>query len=87
MGDSEKLTLGLRPVAEMLDSTLAQLAGERAAFVLVIGSGDGTVQYISNVARQDSMAVLVELLERWTEQESLGAPQHSSPLTGSKKQS
>lgn len=87
MGDSQKLSMGLKPAAELLDSTLAQLYGDRVAFVLVVGTNADTLQYVANISRQTSMSMLADLLERWAEQETLGEPEPTFAAMLSKRSS
>jgi hypothetical protein len=54
----------LQPLAEALETTLAELAGETIGFVLVTSVAN-TAQYVSNVQRSDGTEMIRDLLARW----------------------
>lgn len=58
------LSLGLQGLANDLEKRLVQMTGQRQHFILLI-IADGVVQHVSNTEREDSIALLHELLEQW----------------------
>ena len=59
------ISLGLRGLANDLEKRLIQMTGTRQPFILVIMTGDGVVQHVSNTHKEDRIVVLRELIDRW----------------------
>ena len=61
---SMRLSVSLQAIAQQLDDALADVAGKRVNFVLVLDADDVS-QYISNCQRADGVAIIEGLLARW----------------------
>lgn len=64
MSASLNLSIRLQAIAQALEDTLNEAAGEPCAFVLVL-QADGVAQYVSNADRKDGCELIESLLERW----------------------
>jgi len=58
------VSLALQQMAQEIDDFLAQRAGERVPFVIVLEVG-GVAQYVSNTKRADGVAMIEHLFSRW----------------------
>ena len=58
------LSLSMQQLARVVDDFLANRAGERLPFVLMLQL-DGAAQYVSNCARADGAQMIRDLLARW----------------------
>lgn len=61
---SQKLSIALQEIANILDVLLEQAAGERVSFVLIM-QADHIAQYVSNASRKDGTELIEALLARW----------------------
>lgn len=61
---SARLSVRLQAIAQALEDTLNEAAGEPCAFVLVL-QADGVAQYVSNADRKDGRELIESLLARW----------------------
>lgn len=77
MSASLNLSVRLQDVAQSLSDVLDEIAGEAVPFVLVL-QADGVAQYVSNCERQDGVALIESLLERWKAGRS-DIPAHYNP--------
>lgn len=64
MSASVRLSVRLQAIAQALEDTLNEAAGEPCAFVLVL-QADGVAQYVSNADRKDGRELIESLLARW----------------------
>ncbi len=64
MSASLNLSIRLQAIAQALEDTLNEAAGEHCAFVLVC-QADGVAQYVSNADRKDGRELIESLLARW----------------------
>ena len=64
MSASARLSVRLQAIAQALEDTLNEAAGEPCAFVLVL-QADGVAQYVSNADREDGRELIESLLARW----------------------
>lgn len=64
MSPSARLSVRLQAIAQALEDTLTEAAGEHCAFVLVCQS-DGVAQYVSNTDRKGGRELIESLLMRW----------------------
>ncbi len=64
MSASLNLSIRLQAIAQALEDTLNEAAGEPCAFVLVC-QADGVAQYVSNADRKDGRELIESLLARW----------------------
>lgn len=64
MSQSARVSIALQELAAGINDVLREVAGEEIAFVLVC-QADEVAQYVSNTKRQDGVALLESLLERW----------------------
>ena len=64
MSQAAALSLRLQDIAQSIDDILAEIAGERLSFVLIV-QADKTAQYISNCNRKDGTELIESLLARW----------------------
>ncbi len=55
----------MEEIARDIDSTLRVLAEQRLGFTLLVYNEDAQVNYISNVAREESLQQMKELIKRW----------------------
>ena len=61
---SARVSLVLQYLANGIEDVLAEAAGERISFVLVV-QADKVAQYISNTKREDGAELIESLLARW----------------------
>lgn len=73
----KNVSLILQDLAAQIDATLAQAAGEKVAFVMVL-QADSVVQYVANTSRDDGVALLASLLDRWQAKRD-DIPAHYNP--------
>lgn len=73
----KNVSLILQDLAAQIDATLAQAAGEKVAFVMVL-QADSVVQYVANTSRDDGVALLASLLDRWQAKRA-DIPAHYNP--------
>ena len=59
-----RLSVALQSVAELLSADLMSATDQRVPFVLICQVGTD-VQYVSNCARADGVALIESLLARW----------------------
>lgn len=59
-----KVSRELQGIAQALDKVLAEVAGERVAFTLLVFT-EGRANYVSSASREDSVRELKELLALW----------------------
>lgn len=59
-----KLSRGLPDIAQALDNAIAETAGERVAFTLLVFT-EGRASYISTASRADSVREIRHLLALW----------------------
>lgn len=59
-----ELSLALPDIAKALDAVIAEAAGERVGFTLLVFT-EGRASYISTVKREDSVREIRNLLEIW----------------------
>jgi len=77
MTASQKLSIALQDIATLLDTALAEAAGEPLGFVLVV-SCDNVAQYVSNTKRANGVELIKSLLQRW-EAGRADIPAHYNP--------
>lgn len=77
MSQSLALSLRLQDIATALDDILAEIAGDRISFVLVV-QADKVAQYVSNTDRKDGRELLESLLARWAASRA-DIPAHYNP--------
>ena len=77
MSKSLRVSLVLQQLAATIEDTLADAAGERIAFVLVL-QADEIAQYISNTERKDGAELIESLLDRWKANRA-DIPAHYNP--------
>lgn len=61
---SERLSVLLPTLADLIEGALKEITGQHVPFVLVL-QVDEIAQYIANVKREDGKAIIEELLARW----------------------
>lgn len=61
---SMRLSVSLQGIASQIDDALADAAGERVHWVLIV-SADDVSQYVSNADRKSGTDLLESLLARW----------------------
>lgn len=77
MTASLRISLQAQALAQALSETLADIAGEPIAFVLVL-QADKVAQYLSNVERKDGVDLIESLLARWKANRA-DIPAHYNP--------
>ena len=77
MSKSLRVSLVLQQLAATIEDTLADAAGERIEFVLVL-QADEIAQYISNTERKDGAELIESLLDRWKANRA-DIPAHYNP--------
>ena len=61
---SMRLSVSMQGIASQIDDALADAAGERVHWVLVVNADDVS-QYVSNADRENGAKLIESLLERW----------------------
>lgn len=61
---SMRLSVSLQGIASQIEDALADAAGERVSWVLMVNADDVT-QYVSNCDRKDGVELIESLLARW----------------------
>lgn len=72
--DTIQLSKDIKEIAQKLDKLIAQSAGERVGFTLIVYT-DGRASYVSNVDRETAIAEIKYLLSLW-EQDMPDIPAH-----------
>lgn len=72
-----EVSVSLQELAVVIDGFLAEKAGERISFVLVVATDD-VGQYISNTKREDGVELIESLLARWKAKRA-DIPAHYNP--------
>lgn len=62
---AKKVSMVLQRISHEINASLRNAAGEECAFMLILQTPDGVVQYISNVARADAAMLMVTQLQHW----------------------
>lgn len=74
----KKLSVNLQAVATRLNTHLGSVAGEEVAWVRVCCTSDKTLNYTSNVSREDGTKLLRDQVEHW-EGKRADIPAHMNP--------
>lgn len=61
---SMRLSVSLQGIASQIEDALADAAGERVHWVLIVNADD-VAQYVSNADRENGVALIESLLARW----------------------
>jgi hypothetical protein len=72
-----RVSLSLQELAQLVEGFLTERAGVRCSYVLMVNVGSVT-QYVSNTDRKDGMALIENLLARWSANRA-DIPGHYNP--------
>lgn len=61
---SMRLSVSLQGIASQIEDALADAAGERVHWVLIVNADD-VAQYVSNADRKNGVKLIESLLARW----------------------
>ena len=74
---SMRLSVSLQGIASQIEDALADAAGERVQWVLIVNADD-VAQYVSNADRKSGVELIESLLARW-KAERADIPAHMNP--------